>query len=335
MNHVVVTGVSGFIGSHLAEALLAEGRQVLGVDRRVPATDREAAGRLAGPLSHPRFSFLPGDLTRMPLEPLTDGADIVFHLAGQPGVRPSWQPDVFPGYTADNIVATHLVADACLRTGVRRLVVASSSSVYGGAGETPLHEDAPTYPASPYGVTKLAAERLALAHAARPESPTSVVALRYFTVYGPRQRGDMLIRRAVEAALGGPPLTVYGDGAQRRDFTYVGDAVAATVAAGRAPVTGGEVVNVGGGHRTVSVLDILATVERLTGRPVPVERWAPRAGDVRATLADATRATTLLGWRSATSLEEGIAAQLDWARGRPGRLAAPSSAATQTELETR
>jgi len=309
-SRVVVTGVAGFIGSHLTEALLAEGRQVLGVDRRDPANARTAAENLEFCLTAPGFTFIPGDLNDLSMESLVEGADTVFHLAGVPGVQLSWGAE-FCDYAMSNVVATQRLADACVRAGVRRLVVASSSSVYGNGGPGILREDGPARPASPYGATKLAAERLCLAYAERPDSGTGVVALRYFTVYGPRQRADMLFHRVLRAALDGTPIRVHGDGSQRRDFTYIGDVVAATVAAGRAPA-GAEVVNVGGGHGNTSIVDVVATVERLTGCPVRVEHGPARAGDVQETLADPAKALALLGWTPRTTLAQGIAAQLDW-----------------------
>lgn len=198
--------------------------------------------------------------------------------------------EAFADYAKSNVVATQQVADACVRARVRRLVVASSSSVYGDSGRGLLSEDGPARPSSPYGVTKLAAERLCVAHAERPDSVTSVVALRYFTVYGPRQRDDMLIHRVLCAALDGTRVRIYGDGSKRRDFTYIADAVAATLAAGRVAVSGAEVVNVGGGHATTSVLEVLATVERITRRPVLRGHVPVAAGDVTRTLADPQRA---------------------------------------------
>lgn len=307
---MVVTGAAGFIGSHLAEALLAEGRHVLGVDRRDPASSRTAAANLEFCLAAPGFTFIPGDLNQLSLEPLVEGADTVFHLAGVPGVQPPWGVE-FCDYAMSNVVATQRLADACVRARVRRLVVASSSSVYGNVGRGMLSEDGPARPASSYGATKLAAERLCLAHAERPDAATGVVALRYFTVYGPRQRADMLIHRVLRAALDGTPIRVHGDGSQRRDFTYVEDVVAATVAAGRIPA-GAEVVNVGGGYGSTSILDVVATVERLTGRSVRVEHGPACAGDVTETRADPARALAVLGWQPRTTLAQGIAAQLGW-----------------------
>lgn len=306
---VVVTGAAGFIGSHLTEALLANGYTVIGVDRRMPAADAIAAENLMRCLGQSGFTFVPADLATCPLEPLLLDAEVVFHLAAVPGVRPSWGVE-FPDYVACNIIATQRLIESCVRMWVPRLVVASSSSVYGAAGSQPCAEDIPTRPISPYGVTKLAAEQLCLAYAARPEPVTTVVALRYFTVYGPRQRPDMLISRALHAALGGGALPVYGDGTQRRDFTYVDDAVAATLAAATAPATA-EVVNVGGGTNA-SLAEVLDTISHLTGNPVPTVYAPPQDGDVPATLADPTKARTLLGWQPRFDLTTGLARHLAW-----------------------
>ncbi|MGH3389962.1 MAG: NAD-dependent epimerase/dehydratase family protein [Actinomadura sp.] len=305
----VVTGAAGFIGSHLAETLLRQGRHVTGIDRRSPASDPVAAGNLAGPLGHSGFQLVEGDLRELDLTTLVDGASAVFHLAAVPGVRSSWG-DRFADYLGSNVLATHRLLDACAAAGVPRMVIASSSSVYGGgAGRASREADLPM-PLSPYGVTKLAAERLALAYAARPGSRLSVVALRYFTVYGPRQRSDMAIGRVLRAIRTGDPLCLYGDGTQRRDFTYVDDVVAATIAAATAPARA-EAVNVGGG-RSVSMLDVLECAAMLAGRDVPVVRDASQPGDVDVTEADLTKARDLLGYAPSVPLAEGMRRQWEW-----------------------
>ncbi|CAL9677866.1 UDP-N-acetylglucosamine 4-epimerase (plasmid) [Streptomyces sp. enrichment culture] len=269
-----------------------------------------AAENLASALDHPCFRLVQGDLVTDEIKPWVDGADAVFHLAAIPGVRPSWG-DGFGEYVACNVLATQRLMDACVSAGVRRVVLASSSSVYGDAvGRGPLHEGCLTAPLSPYGVTKLAAERLALAYALAPASPTSVVALRYFTVYGPRQRPDMAIGRMLRAVLTGQPLRLYGDGRQRRDFTYVTDAVAATIAAASAEATA-EALNVGGGD-SVSVLDVLSRIAEITGAEVPVHDDRHQPGDVQVTEADLTKARELLGYEPSVSLSEGIERQWRW-----------------------
>jgi UDP-glucuronate 4-epimerase len=312
---VVVTGAGGFIGSHLVEALLAAGQSVVGLDRHA---DREAAN-LAAVVGHPRFVLVDADLVRADLGALVAGADMVFHLAGEVGVRDSWG-ERFGDYAAANVFATQRVAEACVAAGVRRLVLASSSSVYGPASRRPSRETDRPSPRSPYAVSKLAAEHLALTAALR--GGIQVVVLRYFTVYGPRQRPDMLVARALQAVLGGAPLAVFGDGRQRRAFTYVGDVVAATLLAARCPVRGTAVFNVAGG-RPVTVLHLLELARMVCGHPVPV-RWEPaRDGDVEATAGDLSSSRRRLGFRPAVPLAEGLAAQWSWTHQRREQ---PSSA---------
>ncbi|MGA5818806.1 NAD-dependent epimerase/dehydratase family protein [Kitasatospora sp. NPDC094028] len=303
----VVTGAAGFIGSHLVDALLAAGTAVVGVDRRDPRTDPGAATNLAGALDHPGFTFVVADLRTCPLQALFLQADAVFHLAALPGVRGSWG-ERFAEYTACNVFATERVLAACEDVRVPRLVYASSSSVYGTTSGGATGEEVTPNPESPYAVSKLAGEQLCLAHAGKATSTVTAAALRLFTVYGPRQRDDMLIGRALTAALGGPALDLYGDGGQRRDFTYVGDVVRAATAAATAPTTTA-VLNIGAGVST-SVLEVLAAVEELTGHAVPVNRLPAQAGDVPATLADHKRAADLLGWAPRTALPRGISRQL-------------------------
>ncbi|MGW7355816.1 NAD-dependent epimerase/dehydratase family protein [Streptomyces sp. NPDC054802] len=304
----VVTGAAGFIGSHVVEALLQRGVRVVGVDRRTPREDPEAARNLSKALEHPAFKLVECNLVSDEIKPWVNGADAVFHLAGVPGVRPSWG-GAFSEYLECNVLATQRLMETCVSLGVRRVVLASSSSVYGD-GRGPFREDGLTAPLSPYGVTKLAAERLALAYALAAGSPTSVVALRYFTVYGPRQRPDMAIGRMLRAVLTSRPLRLYGDGSQRRDFTYIGDIVAGTLAAATATATA-EAVNVGGGN-SVSMLDVLRCVAEVTGQEVPILSDAAQPGDVQVTAADITKARAVLGYAPSVSLIEGIERQWDW-----------------------
>ncbi|MCC3769586.1 NAD-dependent epimerase/dehydratase family protein [Streptomyces sp. UNOC14_S4] len=315
----MVTGAAGFIGSRLTLALLRSGVRVVGVDRRDPADDPVAACHLAAVTDAPGYRHLHADLLACALDAPLRGADAVFHLAGIPGVRPSWGPR-FAEYVHCNVLATQRVMEAAARTGVPRVVVASSSSVYGATDGTPSSERDLPRPASPYAVTKLAEEQLCLAHAARADCPTSVVALRYFTVYGPGQRADMFVHRALRAALTGEPLRLYGDGGQRRDFTYVDDAVAATVTAASAP-RGSAVVNVGGGSGA-SLRDVVHIAESLTGRTVRLLHDTPRPGDVPATRADITRAYRLLGWRPRVGLRSGMLRQLRTLSRPEGRVTA-------------
>ncbi len=308
----VVTGAAGFIGGHLTTRLVADGVEVCGLDRHDPDSDLTARRNLAEAFGHSRFTFHHVDVLTPGWEPVLIGADVVFHLAAVPGVRPSWG-SAFDEYASCNVIATQRVMNAAIQARVPRVVVASSSSVYGRTDGCPSAEETPTQPLSPYGVTKLATETLALAHAQRRDSLTTVAALRYFTVYGPGQRSDMLIGRVLSAALQGTPLTVYGSGEQRRDFTYVDDVVDATLAAGRSPVSGA--FNVGAGSAT-SVRDVLRVAERLTGNPIPTRPASAADGDAPATLADSTLASDVFGWRPRVDLQAGMRRHLEWLRGQ-------------------
>ncbi|MDF9814034.1 NAD-dependent epimerase/dehydratase family protein [Streptomyces sp. SPB162] len=302
----VVTGSAGFIGSHLAHALVKAGTTVIGVDRRDPATDPTAAANLAALRGLSGYHHVTADLLHCAIDPVLIDADAIFHLAGIPGVRPSWGPQ-FGDYVASNVLATHRVLEACTRIGVPRLVVASSSSIYGPTdGGASVEADRPK-PASPYAVTKLAEEQLCLAYAERPIGP-SVVALRYFTVYGPRQRPDMFTHRALQAALTGQPLRLYGDGHQRRDFTYIDDVVAATIAAAVVPTANGA-INVGGGSNA-SLLEVINIATSLTGRDIQLQQDHARNGDVLLTRADPSRAREVLGWQPRVDLHNGLRAHM-------------------------
>jgi nucleoside-diphosphate-sugar epimerase len=314
--HLVVTGAAGFIGSLLAEALLDLGHEVVGIDAFTayyPASEKRA--NLAALQRRDGFTLVEGDLCELQLDGWLEDAAAVFHQAAQPGVRSSWGAD-FPVYVAHNVVATQRLLEACVRSGVPRLVAASSSSVYGDAPTYPTTEESVTRPVSPYGVTKLAAEHLCLAYAQPAVSRMAVATLRYFTVYGPRQRPDMGFRRFLEAAYAGRPLTVYGDGEQTRDFTFVTDAVRANLLAMTAPVRA-EAINVGGGRR-VSLNEVLDTIGQVTGRRLRIERRPARPGDARHTAADGTRAEALLGYRPGMDLADGLAAEAAWVAERQG-----------------
>jgi nucleoside-diphosphate-sugar epimerase len=301
----VVTGSAGFIGSHLAHALVQAGTTVIGVDRRDPFTDPTAAANLAALRGLPGYHHVTADLLNCPTDPLLIDAEAVFHLAGIPGVRPSWGPQ-FSDYLASNVLATHRLLEACTRIGVPRLVVASSSSVYGPTKGGASVEADRQQPASPYAVTKLAEEQLCLAYATRPSAP-SVVALRYFTVYGPRQRPDMFTHRVLQAALTGRPLRLHGDGHQRRDFTYIDDVVTATIAA--AVPTAQGAINVGGGSNA-SLLEVIDIAKGLTGRDIQIHQDHARSGDVLLTRADPSRARKVLGWQPRVDLHNGLRAHV-------------------------
>jgi len=303
----LVTGAAGFIGSHLCERLLADGWQVRGLDAFIPFYPRAVKeSSLAECRKHPAFSFHALDLRSDDLGPVAAGVDAVFHLAAMPGLPKSWTE--YDLYESCNVRATQRLLEAVRGSqSLRRFVYASTSSVYGrfASGD----ESLPTRPISPYGVTKLAAELLCQAYAAERGLPLAV--LRYFSVYGPRQRPDMGYHLFVRALLAGQPITVFGDGLQVRGNTYVTDCVAATVAALEAPP--GEVYNVGGGE-TASVWDILRKLEQLTGRTADVRREPARPGDQRFTFADTSKLTRQLGWRPRVGLDEGLAQQVAWQR---------------------
>jgi UDP-glucose 4-epimerase len=309
-DHVVVTGVAGFIGSHLAEALVDRGHRVVGIDCFTPTYPAaEKRRNLARLLPNPAFRLVEGDLVNLALDAWLEGARVVFHQAAQPGVRSSWGRD-FAVYVHHNILGTQSLLEACARAGVPRLVAASSSSVYGDAPDYPTTEESITRPVSPYGVTKLASEHLCLAYARPGVAAFSVATLRYFTVYGPHQRPDMAFHRFLKAAYAGQPITVYGDGEQTRDFTHVEDAVRANLLAMTAPIHA-EAINVGGGRR-VSLSQVLDLVGRCTGRRLRIEHAPAQRGDARHTGADGTRAEALLGYRPQVSLEDGLADQATW-----------------------
>jgi nucleoside-diphosphate-sugar epimerase len=309
----LVTGAAGFIGSHLCERLLRAGHRVIGVDAFAdyyPRAVKEA--NLMALRGAEGFRLVEGDLTRMDLEAVVRGADYVFHQAGQPGVRPSWGQR-FDVYVDCNIRATQRLLEAVRAVGrVQRFVFASSSSVYGETRDLPLREDSATRPYSPYGVTKLAAEHLCSLYYANHGVPTA--SLRYFSVYGPRQRPDMGFHKFIGAALENQAILIYGDGEQTRDFTFVTDAVEANWLAATGP-SGGKVFNIGGGSRC-SVNQVLATLEEILGRPIRREHRPPQAGDVSHTWADTQRAKEVLGFVPAVSLRDGLAREVAWLRER-------------------
>jgi UDP-glucuronate 4-epimerase len=309
----LVTGAAGFVGSNLAEALLARGDRVVGVDCFVPYYD-EATKRanLETLIASPDGRFVEADLRTADIDALLDDVDVVFHLAAQAGVRHSWAGG-FADYLGHNVLATQRLLDAVHRCGARRVVYASSSSVYGNQARYPTTEEDLPRPYSPYGVTKLAGEHLCGLYAENWGLP--VVALRYFTVFGPRQRPDMSIHRLCEAALSGAVFPRYGDGNQVREFTYVADIVAGNLAAAEADIAPGSYMNLaGGGELTLN--ELIATVERLAGTAVKIEEHPSVPGDARRNGGATERARALLGWEPQTSLEAGLANQLTWHKQR-------------------
>jgi nucleoside-diphosphate-sugar epimerase len=304
----LVTGAAGFVGSHLCESLLEDGHAVLGVDRFTDYYDRVLKERNVERLAaSPHFKLVEADLVDVPLDLLLFGVDVVYHLAGQPGVRASWGRE-FDTYVHDNVLATQKLLEACKDRPIRKLVYASSSSVYGDSESFPTAETLRPQPVSPYGVTKLAAEHLCEVYRTAFGVPT--VSLRLFTVYGPRQRPDMAFSRLVESALRRSEFELYGDGEQTRDFTYVKDVVTAFKAAADSAWCG--VANIGGGSRS-SMNRVLEIVSNLCG-DLRVVRRDRAIGDVRHTAADTTVAAENLGYAPRTSLAEGLAAMVSAAQ---------------------
>jgi UDP-glucuronate 4-epimerase len=302
----VVTGAAGFIGSHLAEALVAQSHEVVGIDSFTDYYDPALKEANAAGLDVERLDLAEQDLD-------LDGVDGVFHLAGQPGVRSFG--DVFEEYVRRNLLASRRVFESAAAEGVR-VVFASSSSIYGEAERHPTPEETEPRPISPYGITKLGCEQLAYAYG--KEFGLDAVVLRYFTFYGPRQRPDMAFTRIADALARGAAFELYGDGLQSRSFTYVADGVDATIAAmQRAP--SGALYNVGGGEEA-TMRDAIAVLETVSGRRLDLVERPAAAGDVRRTAADATRIESDLGWKATTSLADGLRAQWEWAS---VRVAAP------------
>jgi len=311
--NALVTGVAGFIGSHLAEQLLASGSSVVGLDSFTDFYPRAIKEQNLEPVRrHRRFRFLEENLQDVDLDAALDGVTHVFHLAAQAGVRRSWGQE-FQTYSVNNIEATQRLLEACRRASIARFVYASSSSVYGDGVPIPMREDARLQPVSPYGVSKLAAEQLCTLYYLNYGLPA--VSLRYFTVYGPRQRPDMGFHRFLTAALRGTPITLFGDGEQTRDFTFVADAVAATVAAADRGAPG-RVYNIGGGSR-VSINHVLTLIEAVVGRPLEIRREAAQKGDMRDTYADTSLAREGLRFRPSVTLEQGLAAEHSWLASLP------------------
>ncbi len=305
----LVTGCAGFIGSHLTESLLRDGVSVVGVDCFNANYGRaQKLKNLHHALDWNAFEFVPLDLSTGDLEDLVSEVDVVFHLAAEPGVRSSWGTR-FQRYVTNNVLATQQLLRALEQVPGRRLVYASSSSIYGQAETLPTREDAPAAPRSPYGLTKLSGEHLCNVYHAN--HGLEVASLRYFTVFGPRQRPDMAFNIFCRAALEDNEIKIYGDGRQTRDFTFVRDVVAATRAASTAAIDSGGAYNVGGGLRG-SLRDVLDAIEGLAGRPLKLSFEGEMAGDVRDTGAETTKAREQLGFAPETSLHDGIAAEFEW-----------------------
>lgn len=308
---VLVTGCAGFIGSHLTESLLADGESVVGVDCFNDNYGRhEKLRNLERAMEWDQFDFVPIDLARGDLVDLVEESELVFHLAAEPGVRPSWG-NRFEQYLRNNVLATQQLLEVARRVPENRFVFASSSSVYGQAERFPTPEDVIPRPYSPYGVTKLGAEHLCdLYHR---NHGIATVTLRLFSIYGPRQRPDMAFNIFCRAAVTGDAITVFGDGGQTRDFTYVDDVVKALrIAAGAAGVEG-TVLNVGGGSR-IRLREAVDLIAQIAGGTLEINYGEQRPGDVRDTCADTSRAKSLLSFVPGTRLAEGLTAEIEWIR---------------------
>jgi UDP-glucuronate 4-epimerase len=324
VGRVLLTGVAGFVGSHVGEALRRSQWTVRGVDAFTDTySPRQKWENLAALMRRDELELVTADLARADLAPLLEDVDAVVHLAGEPGVPSSWGSG-FATYVDRNITATQRLLEAATAAGVSRFVYASSSSVYGPEPGR-LHESAAPRPLSPYGASKLAAECLVGAYA--QQRGLSTVSLRYFSVYGPRQRPDMAAHRFTEALLDDRPIPVFGDGGQARDFTYVDDVVRATVAAVTAPCPPGSVLNIAHGE-PVLVRDLIAMLAELTGRRPRLDVRPERPGDTPRTEGDASAARAALGWEATTDVATGLARQVAWHLGRrPARPRLPEPAA--------
>ncbi|NEO55132.1 MAG: NAD-dependent epimerase/dehydratase family protein [Okeania sp. SIO3B5] len=310
MSNIIVTGVGGFIGSHLAETLLNQGEKVIGIDQfndyYDPVLKRQNISQFK---DNSAFQLIENDIQSLNWSELLEDIDIVYHQAAQAGVRASWG-EGFRAYTERNINATQIILEAAKDApNLKRLVYASTSSVYGNAETFPTPETICPQPVSPYGITKLAAERLGKLYHQNFGVPC--VYLRYFTVYGPRQRPDMAFHKFFKWILEDEPISIYGDGQQTRDFTFVSDAVAANLLAGTVPEAVGEVFNIGGGSRVV-LAEVINMMEEIVGRPIKKNFVEKARGDARHTSADVSKAQKILGYKPQVSLKEGLQREWEW-----------------------
>ena len=310
MSTHIVTGVAGFIGSHLAETLLKQGIGVIGIDQFNDYYDPQLKEKNVVNLKRfANFELIKDDIEKLDWQQLLQSVDVVYHQAAQAGVRASWGTG-FSNYTTKNINATQIILEAAKEVkSLKRIVYASSSSIYGNAATMPTPETLCPQPVSPYGITKLAGERLCWLYQQNFGVPAT--ALRYFTVYGPRHRPDMAFHKFFKAAIDDESISIYGDGQQTRDYTFVSDVVAANLAAGEVPEAIGEVFNIGGGSR-VTLMQLLEIMEQVMGRPIRKNYIEKAKGDARHTSADITKANKILGYIPQVSLTEGLTKEWEW-----------------------
>jgi len=310
MTKTIVTGAAGFIGSHLVEALLQQGQEVVGIDHFNDYYDAILKHKnLAHLHGSPKFTLITGDIQSLDWAVLLQDVEVVYHQAAQAGVRASWG-EGFRNYTERNISSTQVLLEAAKDAqDLKRLVFASTSSVYGDAETLPTHENIPPQPVSPYGITKLAAERLCMLYHKNFGVP--IVALRYFTVYGPRQRPDMAFHKFFKAILQDEAIPIYGDGQQTRDFTFVSDVIAANLSAATVPQAVGEIFNIGGGSRVV-LAEVLDTMAEIVGKPIKKNYIEKAMGDARHTAADVSKAQEILGYQPQVTLRDGLTQEWKW-----------------------
>jgi len=305
----LVTGAAGFIGSHLAERLLKDGFEVIGIDCFTDYYSKDIKeNNLAGIKGNAKFKLVRENLLTAELESILDTVDFVFHEAAQPGVRSSWGKS-FSVYVEDNILATQRLLESLKGKKIKRMVFASSSSVYGDAEKLPTKESFTPKPVSPYGVTKLAAENLCYLYSKNYEIP--IISLRYFSVYGPRQRPDMGFNRFIKSILNNKEINVFGNGKQTRDFTYISDIIDANIKALDCSCSPGEVFNIGGGSR-ISVNDTIKIIEELSGKKAKIKYMENQKGDVAHTSADIEKAGKMLGYKPKIRIEEGLGKEYEW-----------------------
>jgi len=306
----LVTGAAGFIGSSLSEKLIELEHQVVGIDCFTDYYSRELKEKnLENPLKNKNFNFIEGDLLRIDLKKLLKDMDVIFHQAAQAGVRASWGTN-FEIYTKNNILATQMLLEAAKEMSLKKFIFASSSSVYGNTKNLPTKEEGLLHPVSPYGVSKLAAENLCMLYYTNYKVP--VICLRYFTVYGPRQRPDMAFNKFIKAILKDQEIIVYGDGSQTRDFTYISDAVEANILAMKKNAVG-EIFNIGGGSN-IALSEVIKQIEEIIGKKAKIKYEQKQKGDVIHTAADISKAKKHLNFYPKVDLKEGLSKEVEWLR---------------------